>query len=63
MSQIIHPIKQHLQVCPQLLTNIRLIEKIAFNKHSSLVCPAVCDDVKSFITLTPGANFIKLFYL
>jgi hypothetical protein len=34
----------------------------ARGKHSRPVCPLVSDEEKSFITLTPVANVIKLIY-
>ncbi len=36
-------------------------QKSAKNKHSSLFCPAVCDEEKSVMALTPGPSVMKLF--
>jgi hypothetical protein len=41
---------------------IDLPETPFWDKHSSLFCNTLIEKEKSFITLTPGANVIKLFY-
>ncbi len=47
-----------------LPANVRLDWKVfARYKHSSLLGLIVCHEGKSFITLTPGFNLIKLFSL
>jgi hypothetical protein len=37
------------------------LKKLGWGKLSSFFCPIVCDDEKSFTTMTPGANVVKLF--
>jgi len=33
--------------------------KLANEKHSSLICPTVCDEEKTFISLTPTPNLLE----
>jgi hypothetical protein len=46
-----------------LPAKVRLAWKVIDRcKHSSLFGPIDCNEEKSFITLTPGPNVIKLFF-
>jgi hypothetical protein len=38
------------------------MKKLDRDKHSSSICQFISDEEKSFITLAPGVNVIKLFF-